>query len=59
MSKRIDALVNLNMTRRKAAAVIGCRPSEVVQWGNGYAVIEPKAKAKKAEPEAVEETEDE
>lgn len=42
MAQRIDALVNVNMTRRKAAAVIGCLPSEVVQFGNGYAVIEPK-----------------
>ena len=61
MSERIDALVNVNMTRRKAAAVIGCRPSEVVQWGNGYAVVnlkdEPAPADEPDEPE--DETQDE
>lgn len=53
MAKRISALVNANMSDEDAAAVIGCDPSALVQFGNGYAVVEiadePTApKAKKA-----------
>lgn len=40
MAQRIDALVNVNMTAEEVADEIGCLPSEVVQYGNGYAVIE-------------------
>ncbi len=66
MAKRIDALVNVLMDAEEAAEEIGCSLDELVQWGNGYAVVEvaetpapkPKKGAKKVkslipDPEAL------
>ena len=54
MSKRIDALVIADMSAEKAAEVIGCPLSALVQYGNGYAIVnesaphKPKPSVKKA-----------
>jgi hypothetical protein len=37
---RVSALVNVNMEPEEVAAVIGIDPSGLIQYGNGYAVIE-------------------
>lgn len=40
----VSALVNVAMSKRKAAAVLGVKPSEVVQIHNGAAVVAVKPK---------------
>ena len=48
MAQRIDALVNVNMSYEEVAEFLDLPLEAVVQYGNGYAVVDaPKAPAPK------------
>ena len=54
---RINARVTVRLSRDEVADIVGLSPGEVVDWGNGYAVVNPKPakktskKAEAPEPE--------
>lgn len=40
MARRVNALVHVGMSAEEAAEIVGCPLVALVQYGNGYAIID-------------------